>query len=194
MKCEIGDCRVEPTFHVSRIESRRVLHKEYLCDEHAEAFLAEFRATRTVGPGTDCSLPGLVPVDLEAIIYRNGPEEKPVCVYLHEIGGTRRFGTMIDVCAWSALVARLENYAAPRPPTHGGWAATIRELGGRLQDVVVDRPPQADGWLDARLRIVMDRRVVGVPVRASDAYVIALVAGVPMLAVEEALDAFAVTA
>lgn len=188
MRCEIAGCGIETTFHFTRLDSRRTVYKKYMCDDHARDFLGKFRAEKFIGSGVGSSAPGLVCVDFEMIIYHNGPEDKPVCVYLHEVGGTRRLATMIDTCAWSALLTQIEHYELPRPATHIGWTDSIRKLGGQFQDVVVDKYDEADGWFGAILRVANERRLMVVDVRPSDAYTLAAIYEAPIFVVERILE------
>lgn len=145
-------------------------------------------AAKTFTTMSTARVPGLVCVDFELIVYHKGPEDKPVCVYLHEAGGTRRFATMIDACAWSALMAQLERCVTPRPPTHVGWTETIRALGGELQDVVVDKYDEVEGWYGAIVRVVKERRVTIVDVRPSDAYILAAIHDASIFIAETVLE------
>jgi uncharacterized protein len=119
-----------------------------------------------------------------------GRENDPVCMYVHEVGGSRRLCILTDGWAWWALMAQIKQQPAPRPRTHAAWAATITELGGVLQDVVLDCG-EGEDWWSATAHIVKDDRVLSVDVRPSDAYVLALIHSVPIFVIEEALERFA---
>jgi len=190
MKCESSGCESESTFQFLRLQSRHVIHESYMCNDHGIAFLAEFQADKSLAPGVSANVPGLAQVDFEMIICRNSDEERPARVYLHEIGGTRRIGTAIDSCAWSALVAQINRHVTTRPVTHTAWAATIRELDGQLENVLLHGLNETDLWFDAILRIVRDGRPVSVEVRASDAYTLAVIEDVPIFVAEEVLEMF----
>ena len=97
---------------------------------------------------------------------------------------------MVSRDAYDALMAHVTRFAAPRPLMHAAWIATVRELGGVVQDVFVDRHNEADGWFDARVRIMKDSRLVSVRVRASDAYILAVIGGVPIFALEREIERF----
>jgi bifunctional DNase/RNase len=131
-------------------------------------------------------------VDLEMIAYRMGHQNDPICMYVHEVGGSRRLCVLTDGWAWWAIMAQIKQEPASRPRTHAAWAATITELGGELQDVFLDRCEGEDWWI-AKLRIVKDARLVLLDVRASDACILALIHGVPIFVAEEALARYADT-
>ena len=190
MSCEVDGCVAERTFEFTRVESRRPAFIRRVCDEHARRILLGLRNEPWSMARGPSEAPGLVSVDFETLIYHFGPEERPGCVYLHEAGGTRRFATMVDTCAWSALLAQVEKREAPMPPTHAGWAATISELGGDLRDVVVDEPARPGQHYEATLRIRKGDRPLSVRVRPSDAYVLAALLGVPIFATEGLLESF----
>ncbi|NLZ01911.1 MAG: bifunctional nuclease family protein [Pirellulaceae bacterium] len=191
MKCEISDCATNASFNFAHIESRRVVAETHLCDAHAQAFFAQFRATISVGDGTRYTTPGGVCVDLEGIAYNNCGDP-PGCVYVHEVGGKRRFPMIVDGWAWWALMAHIKQQAAPYPRTHAAWAATIEALGGEVKDVFVDRTGDQDWWL-GRLRIVKDGHIKTISVRACDAYTLAVICGVPIFVAEKALERYADT-
>jgi bifunctional DNase/RNase/predicted RNase H-like HicB family nuclease len=189
LKCNVSDCEVEPTFHFTRIESRRVVFEKSICEVHAQTFFAEFRATVTVGSGAQRVAPGLACVDLEMIVYHDGLENDPACVYLHEVGGGRRFGIMVDGWAWWALMAQIKQQAAPYPLTHTAWAETITSLAGELQDVVVDRR-EGEDLCSAKVRLAREGRFISVDVRPADGFTLAVRCGAPIFIVEEALNRF----
>jgi bifunctional DNase/RNase len=191
MKCEVSDCAADASFNFALIESRCLVGEKHLCDAHARAFFTQFRATVSVGGGTRQHMRGAICVDIEAIAYNNRGDP-PGCVYVHEVGGKRRFAMVVDGWAWWALMAHIKQQHAPYPRTHAAWADTIRELGGELQDVFVDKPDGGDWWL-GKLRIVKDGRSATVSVRASDAYTLAVACAVPIFVDEKALERYADT-
>ncbi|NLE39101.1 MAG: bifunctional nuclease family protein [Pirellulaceae bacterium] len=192
MKCEIPNCTVEASFTFAQIESRHLRAEKHLCDAHAQAFFTQFRATVSVGGGTPHHTPGAICVDLEAIAYNVGGDP-PGCVYVHEVGGKRRFPMMLDGWAWWALMAHIKQQAAPYARTHAAWADTVTQLGGELQRVFVERPRSGDWWL-GKLHIMKDGRTISVNVRASDAYTLAVVSAVPIFVDERSLEEYADTA
>jgi bifunctional DNase/RNase len=167
-----------------------VASEKYLCEPHAKKFFGDFRSRESIGGGLQHVMLGAACVDLEMIAYRIGRENDPVCMYVHEVGGIRRLCILTDAWAWWALMAQIKEEAAPRPRTHAAWAATIADLGGQLQDVVLDRH-EGEDWWTAKLRIVKDGRLVTLDVRASDAYILAVINRAPIFVVERALERFA---
>ena len=93
-------------------------------------------------------------------VFHIGQEDSPVCLYAHEVGGTRRICILTDGWAWWALIDQLTQMPSPRPRTHAAWFATITELGGELQDAVLDRV-EGDDWWAAKLHIAKDGHLVG---------------------------------
>jgi bifunctional DNase/RNase len=59
-----------------------------------------------------------------------------------------------------------------------------------LQDAVLDRV-EGDDWWAAKLHIVKDGHLVGLDVRASDAFIVAAIAGVPVFVDDIALERYA---
>jgi bifunctional DNase/RNase len=190
MKCDICSCGVDSTFHFARVESRRLVSEDRLCELHTRAFISDFLSQVWAGSGESSGARGLVKVDFEMIAYHNGPEDTPACVYLHEVGGARRLCIKTNGWAWWALMAQIRQDPAPRPRTHVAWAATIAALGGELQDVLLDMR-EGENWWRANLRIVKEGRVTTLDVRPSDGYILAVTRGVPIFVVEVALEMFA---
>jgi len=100
---------------------------------------------------------------------------------------------MIDGWAWWTLMTLIKRQATPRPVTHVAWSTTIASLGGSLQDVIIDTGTVGtswrDSWYDAALRIRKDGELsTDVNVRASDAYILALLNGVPIFVTERLLE------
>lgn len=188
MKCQLPACESEATFHFTRLTSRRAVSTAYMCDSHAKEHLLEFRSERSVGSGIAGHLPGLVNVDFEYVIHWNGSDDDSTCIYLHEIGGYRRFATITDTCAWASLMSELGSDTATRPPPHTGWSNTIRNLGADLQAVVVKGMNDTDRWFHTALHIVRSGESTTVDVRASDAYILATIFAVPIFIEEETLE------
>ena len=184
MKCDIDGCGIEAEFRLARIESRRLAVEKEYCDAHAREYFLQFRSKVFVGIGAHHVEPGAVCVDIEIVSYHIGPEQTPACIYLREVGGDRCFRTMVTRDAYCALMTEIAPYVPPRPFAHTAWAATIRELGGVVQDVV-DRVSDADEWFNGRVRIRKDGGLISVDVRSSDAYILAVISGVPIFLVEE---------
>ncbi len=181
MHCEISECVDVPTFHFTRIEGRHPTYMKYFCDNHAHDFLTEFRSNYYfVDSNIDVSA-GFIPVDFEMIVHHNGREEKPVLIYFHEIGGSRRFGIMVSECARSALAEELSQQKSKNATHHGTWANSIRLLGGQLQDIVISDLNATDGLLDATLRILKEDQLLEVIAKPSDAFILAAAVGTLIL-------------
>lgn len=192
MECNSIGCPQEARFAFWKVESRKIVSERHLCDAHAEQYSADFRSGVTAWRAWSPVLPGCVCVDLEMVIYRCcSPEERPCCIYLHELNGTRRFATMVDRYAWASVIASLKGEPRPRPLAHGCWARTIQELGGRLRGIVVDSHDAVNGWYQAKLQIDSKGRIDTVDVRASDSYVLAVECSAPIYIVEAALERLA---
>ena len=88
-------------------------------------------------------------------------------------------------------MAQIKQQAAPRPFTHAAWTETISKLGGNLESVVLDKLNEADPWFDAKVRIPKEDKVVTIDVRPSDAYVLAVISGAPIVIAETVLRRYA---
>jgi bifunctional DNase/RNase len=187
MKCNVPVCGAEATFQFARIRSRRVIHQEQYCEAHAQEHIDGFRSDPFVGIASPYAVPGAVEVDLEMMVYQIDPHGSQGYVTLHEVAGTRSFCTIISTDAYHSLFAATGCYAPPRPFVHSAWVATIKELGGVVKDVIIDKESDEERWFDGRVRILKNECLVNIDVRASDAYILAVIAGVPIFAVERIL-------
>jgi bifunctional DNase/RNase len=187
MQCEKRLCPNARTYEFVYIESRQVVSEVYLCSEHAREFFDQFKADVHVGKGRNCALAGFVVCEFELIAYHKGPEENPVCVYLHEVGGVRRFCTLLNAWSWWAIMAQIRRESAPRPLTHAAWSETIGVLGGRMQYALLDGIREADGWFDARVQLLANHAISTVDVRFGDALALAVAQNAPIYVSESAL-------
>jgi bifunctional DNase/RNase len=188
MKCAVHTCQAPGTFQFAAIDSRRLASETYMCDEHARAFLAEFRSSVSCRSGPQRQIPGAIHVDFEMVIFCSDSLETPACTYLHEIGGTRRFCTLIDDWAWWAIMAQIKGATGSHLLNHSAWAESIRALGGELYSMMVDGHRQHDGWFTAQLELRSDRGTATVGVRPSDGYALAACVGAPIFIAERVLD------
>jgi hypothetical protein len=93
----------------------------------------------------------------------------------------------IWIGAWeaSAIAMRLQGLTAERPLTHDLFAATLEQLGVKVNRVVISE--LADETYHARLYLQRDGEVVEVDARPSDALALAVRAEVPIFAAEAVL-------
>lgn len=190
IKCEIEGCEVQPDFFITSIESRRLLFRRSMCEEHASRFFTEFRSKTSIGSGAHNAMPGAVCVDYEMVVYHDSPEEKdrPAHVCLHEVGGRRRFWTNVDSLAWAAMLTQIQQQPPASAVMPVGGAGRLTKPDGELQAVVVDKLDEADRRFHARLRVLKGGQIVSVDVRPSDAYILAAVYGVPIFVDEKVLE------
>ncbi len=86
----------------------------------------------------------------------------------------------------SAIAMKLQGLTAERPLTHDLFAATLDELGARIDRVVIST--LAEETYHARLYLEVDGRTVEVDSRPSDALALAVRSGVRIFAAEAVLD------
>jgi uncharacterized protein len=94
----------------------------------------------------------------------------------------------IWIGAWeaSAIAMRLQGLTAERPLTHDLFAATLEQLGVRIERVVIS--DLADETYHARIYLERDGLEVEVDARPSDALALAVRVESPIFAAEEILD------
>ncbi len=86
----------------------------------------------------------------------------------------------------SAIAMRLQGLAPERPLTHDLFAATLEELGVRIDRVVISA--LAEETFHARLFLEHAGRVLEIDSRPSDALALAVRSGVRIFAAEDVLD------
>jgi bifunctional DNase/RNase len=86
----------------------------------------------------------------------------------------------------SAIAMKLQGLTAERPLTHDLFAATLEELGARIDRVVIST--LAEETYHARLYLELDGRSLEIDSRPSDALALAVRSGVRIFAAEAVLD------
>jgi bifunctional DNase/RNase len=86
----------------------------------------------------------------------------------------------------SAIAMKLQGLTAERPLTHDLFAATLEELGARIDRVVISA--LAEETYHARLYLELDGRSMEIDSRPSDALALAVRSGVRIFAAEAVLD------
>jgi uncharacterized protein len=127
---------------------------------------------------------GLIEVVVESVRVHM-PSSRHV-VILKETGRERYLPIWIGQWEASAIAMRLQGLTPERPLTHDLFAATLEELGVRIEQVVISS--LAEETFHARLTLSLDGRAVEMDARPSDALALAVRTGVRILAAEDVLD------
>jgi bifunctional DNase/RNase len=201
MRCQ--ECQAAATLHVTDASGRSVVAERHLCEEHARRFLADHPVPpqdirrRTAGPPEGivaapvvegiAATPARPPVaasesevDIGRVIISETHEQQ--ALFLREVGTGRVLPVMCGIFEATTLDRTLKGLPVPRPLTHDAWAATVAALGGEVQDVRLH--DLREHTYVAEVRIRQAGRLVAVDVRPSDAFVLALKCGVPILVAE----------
>ena len=107
-------------------------------------------------------------------------------VILKEIEQDRYLPIWIGPWEASAIAMKLQGLTPERPLTHDLFAATLEELGIRIDRVVIST--LAEETYHARLFLEQDGKTVEVDSRPSDALALAVRSGVRIFAAEAVLD------
>jgi len=113
-------------------------------------------------------------------------------VILKDPEGDRYLPIWIGAWEASAIAMRLQGLAAERPLTHDLFAATLEQLGVRVERVVISS--LADETYHARIFLERDGNQVEIDARPSDALALAVRAEVQIFAAEEVLAQAALSA
>lgn len=107
-------------------------------------------------------------------------------VILKELRRERYLPIWIGPWEANAIAMKLQDLTPERPLTHDLFAATLEQLGVRVQQVVVS--DLSDDTYRARLHLEGNGRVFDVDARPSDAIALAVRAGAPIYVAEAVLD------
>jgi len=107
-------------------------------------------------------------------------------VILKDTGRDRYLPIWIGPWEASAIAMKLQGLTPERPLTHDLFAATLEELGVRIDRVVIST--LAEETFHARLFLEQDGRTLEVDSRPSDALALAVRSGVRIFAAEAVLD------
>ena len=127
---------------------------------------------------------GLVEMEVESV--RVHMLSSRHVVILKEAARDRYLPIWIGPWEASAIAMKLQGLTPERPLTHDLFAATLAELGARVERVVIS--DLADETFHARLVLERDGRTVDVDARPSDALALAVRAGTRIFAAETVLD------
>jgi len=127
---------------------------------------------------------GLVEMEVESV--RVHMLSSRHVVILKEAARDRYLPIWIGPWEASAIAMKLQGLTPERPLTHDLFAATLEELGARVDRVVIS--DLADETFHARLVLERDGRTVDVDARPSDALALAVRSGTRIFAAEAVLD------
>lgn len=127
---------------------------------------------------------GLVEMEVESV--RVHMLSSRHVVILKEADRDRYLPIWIGPWEASAIAMKLQGLTPERPLTHDLFAATLEELGARVDRVVIS--DLSDETFHARLVLVRDGRMVDVDARPSDALALAVRTSTRIFAAETVLD------
>jgi bifunctional DNase/RNase len=200
MRCE--ECEAAAVLHITDARGRSAIDERHLCEEHCRQFLEAHPTPAQDVPRRRSSSEGILAahaiegasaghratsseteVDLGRLIISEIHEQQ--VVYLGVVGGDRTFAMVCGIFEATAIDRALKELPSPRPLTHDAWASTIVSMGGEVQDVLIS--DLRDYIYYAEVRIRQAGRLATVDVRPSDAFVLALKCGAPILVPERLL-------
>jgi bifunctional DNase/RNase len=203
MRCQ--ECQAAAVLHVTDACGRSVVGEWHLCEEHCRRFLdahpippqdvhrrpalsegivaAQAVEGLAAQPPQPRAAAGEAEVDIGRVIISEIHEQQ--VVFLREVGGNRTLPMMCGIFEATSIDRTLKGLAVPRPLTHDAWIATVAALGGEVQGVQIHDLREQTYFAEVRIR--QAGRLVVVDVRPSDAFVLALKCGVPILVAERVL-------
>lgn len=187
-KCEKATCGNVATYHFTRLDKRRPVEERHRCSEHASEVTRQYLLPRIMMAGIGSSdMPNATVFDIDFTVY---DERGVLTVRLHEIGGNRCLSFMTGYWEAYSLNTAMRQVAQSRPSTFPLMAQVITGLGGQLKSVLIDGLSKIghEHVYHAKLRILRDDKMLILDARPSDAIVLAVTCGVPILVTDEVLD------
>jgi bifunctional DNase/RNase len=176
--CEV--CGAPALFYVQAARERRWIEFHAFCVPHGEDFRIQY-----FPPGPiEAALSSDARFDIEMLVIRKNEWE--AMYYLKEETGARRFCSTMGYCEAVALYWALDPTSAPSSGTHKALADTISSLGGALSDVIIKPREGHEAGFRALLRMRQAGNLAEVPTRPSDAIIVAVLCGVPILVSKDA--------
>jgi len=182
MKCL--RCNSAATLHYSAIENRHCAFEQHLCNDCAQEAEASWNRRQSLKrTGIPNYKDRAVCFDFDSILITEMHDQQVVT--LREVAGNRDFVLVCGIFEATVLSRIVSQQESPRPLTHQTWVNSIVALGGQPQDVIID---ELDGSIFyARLRVQQGDRTIAIDSRPTDAFVVALICGIPIYIAEKVL-------
>ncbi len=183
--CVWPECNDRYTTSAARIRHRRRSSMHWYCDRHAIDFCAK-SLLEPFDSQYITNEPGFVAFDLLLIFHSS----YSAMFWLRESCGLRALGFTSGPDAGYALQSRLEWSPPPAPTAHGTIVNVLHKLGGKLLSIIVHECELGERYfvLHCALSIDHEGRRFQIPVKASDAFAIALESTAPVLVSQRVLD------
>lgn len=170
--CAAAGCANTAGFHVTTIDARRSICTRALCELHGRQYLPNRRHEILCDTSESA-------FELSWLIY--DVDRQQGCVKLEEVAGRRSCQVLMGSVEATALRVELDGIRFPRPLTHHAMAGIISSLGASLAAVLIYRPQPLSSDFHADLRLRRGTEITTVDVRPSDAIILAIVTGAPIL-------------
>lgn len=178
-------CKEPQTFHITEISRAGDLTELHLCEACARSVLT--KPFQRVTSTSRSYLSEEVQIEVERVVITEIYHQQ--LVVFREIDGERRCQLLIGIFEATALDRFLKGFSAPRPLTHDAWHATIGALDAKVQMVcITGRSESLENTYLAELRLNRHGSQVRVDARPSDAIIIALMSGSPLVISNDLLN------
>jgi hypothetical protein len=181
-------CDNVATYHFIRVDERRPVEERHRCSEHASEVTKQYLLPRMMMAGIGPSdLPNAKVFDIDFTVY---DERGVLTIRLQEIGGNKCLSLMTGYWEAYSLDIAMRRVTQSRPSTFPLMAQVITGLGGQLKSVLIDCLSVVgnEHVYHAKLRILRDDNILILDARPSDAIVLAVTCGAPILVADEVLD------
>src|SRR5579885_207073 len=176
-RCE--RCVRPQVLHITTVSRAGELSECHLCEECARSLVQQPGPadTRPVSRSKE------VPVEVERVIISEIHDQQ--VIVFRETEGERRLQLVVGIFEATTVDRTLKGAPCPRPLTHDAWLATVTALGAGVQAACINDLQEHTYFAEVWLR--RDGELIPVDVRPSDALVLALKAGAPMLIADRLL-------
>jgi bifunctional DNase/RNase len=183
-KCAWQGCLLAPVVSAGAIQRRRRDRLLFLCKEHA----TEYRqACFAASFASDCRCAEVGYTAFDAFLVFHWADHSTL--WFREVGGRRGIGFVTGPAEGYSLQARLGAEPPPIPSVHGVLVSVANLLGGKVNRIVV-KNFFTDRYLVIQCALVLEQgsKCIEVPVKASDAFAIAIETTAPIIVRTDMLE------
>jgi bifunctional DNase/RNase len=176
-RCE--QCERPQILHITTVNRGGELSEAHLCEECARPVLMQPYPpdTKPVSRAEE------VRVEVERVVISEIHDQQ--VIVLREVEGERRLPFVLGIFEALAVDRALKGVPSPRPLTYDAWLATVAALGAGVQAACIHEFREHTYFAEVRLH--RGGELVRMDVRPSDALMLALKAGAPVLIADRLL-------
>jgi bifunctional DNase/RNase len=176
-RCE--RCERPQVLHITTVSRGGELSEAHLCEECSRPVLEQPYPSDTRA----LSLSEEVRVEVERVVMSEIHDQQ--LIVFREVEGERRLPFVLGIFEATAVDRTVKGVPSTRPLTHDAWLAAVAALGAGVQAACIHDLREQTYFAEVRLH--RGGELVRVDVRPSDALMLALKAGAPVLIADRLL-------